>query len=295
MHDPDSTPLPDRAARPPLKLKRILLLGLLAPHLLLSAQNSLPDHAAYWGGTGATAVGLPAHQGNPAGTAYSEHRFLALAHQNKYGLPELSSRDLYFLLPSSLLVLSGGFQHSGQRPLQGETYSLAAARTLAPWLRMGLRGNYWVQRQQEKEARTAFILDAGVQYQPLRDLSLGFFTCNPLQKNWSDKDPYHALPSYTAAALNYRVVEGLELEVGVLKEADFDASFHGVLQVELHPQLALRGALSGTPLRLSLGTQLQVQAFYIHLQLQHHQVLGWSSVVGLAWRLPHKPQQTTSS
>lgn len=225
---------------------------------------------------------------NPAGIASVENSSAGIGYYSGFHIKELSSRAAFVAIPLSLLTGATGFSHFGFEHYSLQQYSVAAARQMAPWLRLGIKFNYFLRSQTGSRQYEISTLDAGFQIEPDPKVSVGFYVINPARVKWKLQDWDEYQPSVVAAALAYKPVTSLILELGVLKDADSPASTSFSIEAPLYNKMAtLRGALSTEPLRLGFGAGIQWRFICFDLGLNHHETLGFSSSFGMLFNISY--------
>ncbi len=218
---------------------------------------------------------------NPAGIASTNAAYAGIGYFSGFNIKELSSRAAFASVPTSLLTGAAGFTHFGYEHFSIQQYSLAAARQMAPWLRLGIRFNYFIRHQTNSENYGISTLDAGLQINPDPKVSVGFFTVNPARVEWKLPDWNEYQPSGVAAAVAYKPVATLKLELGLLKNSEYPAETSFAIEAPIHKLVTLRGAATTEPLRLGFGGGLEWEYVAFDIGFNHHSTLGFTSSFGL--------------
>lgn len=222
---------------------------------------------------------------NPSGIAGLDRPSAGFGYHSGFQIMELGTRAAFAAIPTSLLTGAAGFSHFGFEHYSMQQYSIATARQMAPWLRLGIRFNYFLRHQTGSENFAIATLDAGIQIEPDAKVSIGFFTINPARIKWKLHDWDEYQPSIVAAAIGYKPANNLNLEFGVLKNAGYPTDVSFSMEAPLHKTVVLRGAVATEPFRLGFGTGFLWQSLGFDVGFNHHATLGFSSTFGMLFYL----------
>ncbi len=237
------------------------------------------------GRTGTLGVDSWSFFSNPAGLSGVDMPSAGIGYYSGFHIKELASRAAFGCFPTSLVTVAGGFTHYGYEHFNIQQYALAAARQMAPWLRLGIRINYFLRNQTGSERLGLATLDAGFQIDPDPKVSIGFFTINPARLKWNLSDWSEYQASGVAAAIGYKPVQSLNLELGVLKNVGYPVETCFAIEAPIHKQVVIRGAVTTEPLRLGFGAGFKWQLLSFDLGINHHSTLGFSSSFGILFYL----------
>lgn len=220
---------------------------------------------------------------NPAGTATLEQFVAGTGCHNDFGIRELSSGVIFSCLPTSLGVFSMAYTYSGFLSYNIQQFNATLSRRMAPWLNLGATFHYATAIQKGAETNECLTVDAGLQLTPHPALIIGFYTANPAQSNWQRQQERTLWPTIFAASLGYLPHKDVKLELGIEKDTEREPRTSLMTQYAPVEYLNLRGAVSARPLGLALGTTVRLQSLNIDMAVNHHEVLGFSSAIGLSY------------
>ncbi len=221
---------------------------------------------------------------NSAGLSNKKSITAGLGYANDYNLKELSSRSLFVVVPTKLIVVSGGFVHQGFEKFNTQHYNIALSRKMAPWLNLSIRPHFIIRHQEQLDDLMLFTLDAGFQLFPSDKVKIGFFIDNPAQSKWtlhSEEQEYH--PTIVRSAFSFAPSSNVDMELGVFKQDNYKTHISYALIGQLHKYIVVRGVVSSSPIRFALGMGVEWQGINFDVGLNHHTALGISSAFGITY------------
>ena len=264
----------------------ILLLGVWVSAVSAQEYNLFNNPVDYGvGRTGAVTVNTWSHFSNPSGISDMTDLVAGIGYNNLYGIKELDSKAAICIIPTNLLIIGVGYVYYGFEYFNIQQGNLSFARNIAPWCKMGMRFNYFSKRQIHSETLHLFTIDAGLQLKPSEKVGIGFYAVNPMAIKWRLPDWEDYQTSFLAAALLYEPIKELSFEVGIIKNIKLPTELSFSLNVPLHDQVILRGAVLTNPVRLGFGGGFKWKPVTIDLAFNHHSVLGFSSSFGLLFSI----------
>ncbi len=219
---------------------------------------------------------------NPSGFSEPVSATTGIGYHDAYGLSDLSAKAAFAYLPTSLIIASAGYTHYGNPHFNLQQISAGASRKISPHLHMGVRFGYMLRAIYGEESRGTFLLDAGLRIMPVSRLMIGFMTQNPGRAKIVSNDTEQPLPSSLALALTWRVSPLFSTTADLIHRSYGVPQRYALgMEVQVHPRLVARGAVSGKPVRLAIGLGLQWHRFNFDVSVNHHDPLGFSSSAGI--------------
>lgn len=222
---------------------------------------------------------------NPASSAISPTRYLALEYINKYGLKELSSfagivsyPNVY--LNSSLYLSKYGFDAYHEILISLNVYKMLSKR-----LSLGLRVNNINVHYSEKESNANVLTaDLGVLISMTDAVNISFMVTNPLRTEIKMCDEKYSLSNKMLIGVSYQPDKKLLLTSEIEKDFALPAVYK--LGAEYIPikQLSLRVGMLAKPFTPSFGIGLGLQKFDVNLAFSRHPILGFNSCCGLQFK-----------
>lgn len=226
---------------------------------------------------------------NSAGLSGVENIAVGLGYSNDYNIKELSSRALFFILPTKYLVVSSGFVHQGFDKFNTQHYNIAFSRKMAPWLNLSVRPHFIIRHQEQLDDIYLFTVDAGLQLFPSDKVRIGFFIDNPAQSKWvlhNGEEEYQT--AISRLALGYSPSSSVDMEVGVFKQDGYKTNISYSMSGNLHKNVIIRGAVSSSPIKFGLGIGVKWQGLLFDMGLSNHTALGISSAFGITYSFGKK-------
>ncbi len=219
---------------------------------------------------------------NPAGFSQPADITVGTGYHDAYGLKDLSAKSAFAHLPTSLLTTSAGYTYYGNQYFNMQNISAGASRQISPHLHMGVRFSYVLRAIYGEASRSTFLLDAGLRIVPEPRLMVGIMAQNPGRAKIVSNDTEQPLPSTLALALTWRVSPLFNTTADLIHSSYGEPQRYAWgMEVQVHPRLVARGAVSGKPVRLAIGMGMQWQRFNFDVSVNHHDPLGFSSSAGI--------------
>ncbi len=226
---------------------------------------------------------------NPAGFADPVNPVAGMGYHNAFGLKDLSSKSAFVCLPTSLVTASASYVYKGNRLFSIQRFSAGASRKMSPTLHLGARFVYLLREINATESDRTFLMDAGMRFSPSSEFMIGIQALNPGRAKMVSHGTETLLPSSLSMTLSYQISSNINLAADLMHQAQGPTQHYGLaLEARVHPRVILRGALSGTPVRLAIGSGLMWQHFQFDLSVNHHDPLGFSSSAGIFYTFPEK-------
>ncbi|MCL2074743.1 MAG: hypothetical protein FWH18_12545 [Marinilabiliaceae bacterium] len=248
--------------------------------------NNPVDHAL--GRTGAVTVDTWSHFSNPSGISDIEQIKVGIGYNRLFEVKDFDAKAAICIFPTKLLNIGAGYVHYGFELFNTQRVNISAARSLAPWIKMGMRFNYIIQHEISSDKHSIFTLDAGLQLKPSEKTGLGFYTVNPFAVKWKLPHWEQYQTSFVAAAFLYEPIKELSFEIGAIKNMKFDPEYSFALNVPVFDKLILRSAILTNPIRIGFGGGFNWKPITLDFAVNHHSVLGFSSSFGLIFSIPNR-------
>jgi hypothetical protein len=272
--------------------RKLLLTGLFFFWLLFAkAQHyDFPSPVSFsLGLSGASDTTVWSLFSNPAGISSVENAAAGVGYHNAFLTEALSSQTVFCILPLSLLNTGVVYSRYGNQLFNHQHISLSMGRTVAPYLKMGVRFRYLMRTIQYAETAEAFSFDAGFSLNASEKVALSVFRRNPSGQMLNDEFSEQPLPSLLAVACSVKLSPVFGVVADITHRNDLFRQIYGFgMSAQVHPMLELRGALSAKPVRLAFGTTLRWEGVELTMAANHHDQLGLSSTAGIVWHFSDK-------
>lgn len=223
--------------------------------------------------------------GNQAGLAKINRPVLAGSFQNRFLVPELSTRVGLFVLPVQSSVFAVSLYQFGKTPFRQEKFGIAFARQLFPKLTFGFQFNYYrLFLPEENRSAGSPGLELGLRYLAGSRFALGIHVLNPYQTGIKLLSGSFRYPQ----KINIGAFCRLSDSFGIASELEHDFSQHFIVKTGMEyvilEKLFLRTGFSGKPYQFSAGIGFQVKKLTLDLAISYHQYLGNSPSVSFQYQ-----------
>lgn len=269
---------------PLLKIRLIILFILLS--IPLRGQN--PYRLAAGAREASMAYAASATKGfwssfhNQALLGHYENFTLALNHESRFGLAELSNKTFGLIIPTGHGSLGAVYSYYGYSDFNRHTAAVAYGMKIGEHLAAGVQADLYSTRQWGNYSNyNEITFEAGLLWQPTNLLSLAFHLYNPLPPLLRSND----LPVMISTGVSYlfanRFLTAVEYEAG---SNGFNTLKVGC-EAELLDLLFLRGGLLTKPFGYSFGTGYRSRLFQADLSFITHENLGLTPSVSLLFNI----------
>lgn len=269
-----------------VRSKPLLLFWLICCSSSLCAQYVDPHNAASFALSGIDSR-LPngALLINPAGMFTGHERGIGMNCLNVYGLSELSTSTVSFQYKLKRNEMESAMRFFGSSLFHETQLSIRTARLLYPWLKAGVRMNYFSRNSILMEQAEHFLsADIGLQFLLSSSISLSACLLNPIQtlaKSFSRREEsilmfgiHHSEPG--------KYVASVQLFSMSSRSLGLSAGF----EYYLLSQLIIRtGVRLGEQFSYSFGMGLIRPRMIFDIGFEEHLVLGLSASVMIFYKL----------
>lgn len=270
--------------RPLLKIRLIILLVLLT--IQLSGQNpyrlAAGAREASMAYTSATTAGFWSSFHNQALLGHYENLTLALNHESRFGLTELSNKTFGIIIPTGHGSLGAIYSYYGYSDFNRHTAAIAYGMMIGDHLAAGVQADLYSTRQWGNYNNfNEITFEAGLLWQPTDLLSLAFHLYNPLPTVLRAND----LPVMISAGASYlfsnHFLTAIEYEAG---SNGFNTLKVGC-EAEVLDLFFLRGGLLTKPFGYSFGAGYQSRLFQADFSVITHENLGLTPSISLLFNI----------
>jgi len=274
-------------------MKRKLLLAGLSCFCLLFAKAQhydFPSPVSFsLGLSGASDSTVWSLFSNPAGISNVKNTAVGVGYHNAFLADALSSQTAFGVVPLTLLHAGVSYSRYGNDLFNHQHIALSMGRTVAPFLKMGVRFRYVLRSVGNAETVDAFSFDAGFSLDASEKVVLSVFSRNPSGQILKDEFSEQPLPSLLAVACSVKLNSVFAVVADITHRNDLSRQVYGFgMSACVHPMFELRGALSAKPVRLAFGTTLRWEGVELTMAANHHDQLGISSTAGIVWHFSGK-------
>lgn len=219
---------------------------------------------------------------NQAGLTGLRRITAALFYQSHYFNTDIHSQALLMAVPTRLGVFGGKADRYALSGVYTEIKTgLTYARKFGDQFSAAMAVNYHQLRIRNYGGSEAFTVEAGIQYQVLPQLMLGFHYANPGNMGY-DNDTFAVLPSVMRAGAAY-AFELVWVSMDVISQVDGGLDWRMGLEYKLINWLALRGGISVSPMQQYAGFGVDLENLVFDFSAMFHPQLGMSPQIGLSY------------
>lgn len=196
------------------------------------------------GKTTATATGLAAIYGNPAGITFSLQPSAFLGYASSPLTPEISTQSFALLYPAGRNRLAIGLQRYGLPGFYTINAGFVYGKKFGERLSIALRSNYAQVNATNYGAISGFSIDIGIMFTLTPKVLVGAYIDNPAQlKYGSDKLNYNT-PGFWGTGISWHAADQVTFTAMLAKEIQVQTDFRVGLEYKPDKRFILRGGAS---------------------------------------------------
>jgi long-subunit fatty acid transport protein len=253
------------------------------------SQNGLPStHGAKsiaMGNTGVTMNDIGALLNNQAGLAKLTSFSAILAAEQRFAISDLQSAAAGVALPTGGGTFGLSLQYFGFDLYNEQRIGLAYARKLFDHFSIGAQFVAHNTRIEEYGSRWTPAVELGLLYEVTEGLSVGAHIFNPARIEVLEGE---FMPTVLRLGFSYESSDKATFAVEVSKDIDYPVQVRAGLEYRLADPVALRAGIQTAPEKWSfgIGYWLEKQKLLFDLSASHHQFLGFTPAISLAFASP---------
>lgn len=264
------------------RLLVLLIAGWYNAALLHPQQHEF--HTARSGGMANSTIGIPGGQsrtGNVAQPGWSPALSLALHHETRFGLQEISTKAIECFIPVQLNAIGMYYSYTGFSAYNHQLVGISLSRKFGSRVATGARINYHHHRVLGHHPPGGKLTaEIGMITKLSEELFLGVLLVDPggqVKGREENEMPLTSIRLGFGWALPAHVNLSIETE----KDLEHPAIFKAGVEYPLIPTLWLRGGIRTQPVSVSFGMGYQYKQGHLDLALCRHPVLGYSPQLSL--------------
>lgn len=237
------------------------------------AQDTYPKHTAMGGSS--TALADPLNYAiNPAGIALQKQLLIAFGYSNNYLLKELSTKNIYTVIPLKRNVFGINYQYQGFSLFQRHMGNLSYARLFNEHFSAGIGINYHSIYLQEYGNSFAYSFTAGIRSLITKKIAIGIAVNNPNNVTYPADHPSGRIGFSYLMSDNLVFVADVTGTVKdpILKQPQAQIG----LQYGISKKINLQAGISLNPLQNSFGIVFYPRNISVQLACKMHPELGYS-------------------
>jgi hypothetical protein len=208
--------------------------------------------------------------------------------EKRFGQKELGTNNFSVAVPNKWVDFGGAVNLHGFDKFNQQRFVLSVSKKLAPTFALGVQVNYLNTNIGEYGNSGAWVLGAGVYYQPVSKIKVAFMLFNPNQQQLSNKVS-DKVPTYARLGVSYKVNEKVDVLMETEQALEQKTIFRSGIKYHVNKRIAFGVGASSQPVLVTFGTSIQANKLVIDVAAQVHQILG--VIPQFSLRLPIATQQ----
>ena len=223
---------------------------------------------------------------NPAMIGYPDKPELGILIENRYLLPELSTKGIQFAYPTEYINTGISFSYFGYSLYHEMLIGLGFARSFTDKFAIGVQFNYYTTFFSASNSyRGAILPQIGLSVFLSSDFSIGFSTFNPFQTNIKTEYVVKRLPSLFSAGTALYFSHDFVWRTQLDKEVSSNYRFATGFEYQLIQSVMIKlGAYSSGYLVPCLGAGFNTGLFRLDLNCEMHPLLGLNTLAAIKYR-----------
>lgn len=236
-------------------------------------------------GTSVSDAGSLTAFGNPSNSGFVSDIEFGFQYENRYFLPELSTKSLNFILPSEFVNASLSASYFGYSYYNEILVGLGFSKNFADKFSLGVQFDYMTTYfASPNKYHGAFFPQIGLNVRLTPDLHLGFSSFNPFQTQIKTEYNEKRIPSIFSFGSEYYFSPELVVRVQLDKEISSNYRFATGLEYTMLEFLTIKmGAYHTDYLVPCLGVKSNLGAFTFHLNGELHPLLGMITMASVKY------------
>lgn len=219
---------------------------------------------------------------NQASLAYQRRFWVGAHHENRFLLSELGSSMVGVVIPVKPGTFGLDVSHFGFSDFNTSRVGLGYGMYLGKRFTAGIGLAYaLMQLPADYRNANAFTVEGGIHYMPTSKLTFGFYVFNPTGSTFNDIGD---LPTLMGMGVTYHPSDKVMLVIQVDDNTRRSPAVRCGLEYRVMERMALRlGYSAANPEGITAGIGFPIQYFDIDMSLTHHQVLGFTPSLSVAY------------
>jgi hypothetical protein len=227
--------------------------------------------------------------GNPANIGYIENTEIGTQFENRYLIPELSTKSVQLCIPTKLLNSGLSYSYFGYSLYHEMMIGAGFSRNFSDKFAMGLQFNYYTAYFNASNSyHGAFLPQLGLSVKLTPGFSLGFQSFNPFQTNIRTDLGTKRLPSIFSLGTEYFFSNELIWRTQIDKEVSSNYRFATGFEYQMLQAMNIKlGAYASDYLVPCLGVGFGSGQLKFELNCELHPLLGLNTMVFVKYRFRH--------
>ncbi len=258
------------------------------------SQNGLPStygaRSIAMGNTGVSMEDVGALLNNQAGLAGLTSFSALIAAEQRFAISDLQSVAAGVALPTGGGTFGLSLQYFGFDLYNEQRLGLTYARNLFDNLSIGAQFVVHNTRIEEYGSKWTAAVELGLRYEITDGLAVGAHVFNPARIEVIEGE---FLPTVLRLGFSYKSSDKATFAAEISKDIDYPVQVRAGFEYQLAAPIALRAGVQTAPEKWSfgMGYHLEKQHLVVDLSASHHQFLGFTPAISLAF-IPQKNMES---
>ncbi|MBP9187586.1 MAG: hypothetical protein KBG11_10855 [Bacteroidia bacterium] len=193
--------------------------------------------------------------------------------EKRFGQKELGTTNFSVAVPNKWVDFGAAVNIYGFDKFSQQRFIVAASKKLAETFALGVQINYLNTTINEYGNAGAWVLGAGVIYQPIKTIKVAFMVFNPNQQQLSNKVS-DKVPTYARFGVKYTVNDKVDVLAEAEQALEQKTIFRAGLKYNINKHVGFAVGASSQPILFSFGATFNTHKVGVDIAAQVHQVLG---------------------
>jgi hypothetical protein len=222
---------------------------------------------------------------NPAILGYLKKSEFGFQYENRYLLPELSTKSAQVGYASKLVNAGVSFSHFGYSLYHEMLMGIGFARNFSDKFAMGVQFNYYTAYFSASNSyRGALLPQIGLSTKLSSNFSIGFNTFNPFQTNIQTEFVVKRIPSVLSLGSEYYFSPEFVWLTQIDKEVSSNYRFATGFEYQMLEYLSIKlGAYGSGYLVPCIGLGFNADSFLVELNCELHPLLGLNTLAAIKY------------
>lgn len=202
---------------------------------------------------------------------------VAVDYQQPFLIGGLTSEALVAILPTSTAVFAVSVEQTGITDYHESRFGFSIGKSLGKRFSAGLQFNYFmVDFPEQGSNRGTYLVEIGLRYETLKNLTFGFHLFNPLSAKIESLSQTTILPVAAEAGIGVLTSSDLLFVVDAAYRKGNPLNIRMGIEYQVSNNFFLRAGISGKPFRHCAGLGYRWRGITTDIAFEHHETLGYT-------------------
>ena len=262
-----------------IRLIIVIVILLLFSEITIASGDIFPlgARSAGMGRVSVAMTGFWGIQNNPAGIALTDKYSVGINYESRFGLNELSTKNVAIIVPLNFGVIGLSFNHFGYSVYSEIKLGLVYSRSFSKYFRIGVQLDYLsTSIGNNYGTKNNVTFEIGIQSDITENITLGAYAFNPIMVKLADYNQ-----EKLASVFRFGVAYKFDTRLIVSLEAEKSSNINPILlrmglEYNLNSKFFFRGGIASRYEIFTFGFGMKFNHFSFDLAATMHQSLGFS-------------------